>query len=310
MAEPRGEWQTREIPLGKGKEVFDAELTGACRALELARRIRGRGPVTVLIDSQAAINRLRHLGPGPGQYLAIQAHRAAEALTAQNRSISLAWVPGHEGVEGNERADQAAKRAATKVPRAGLGELSLAYTRRICTEAMKQTRQRWLTTALAKRSAAQQRTYRVRSGWQLDPATAKASKVVASRYYQLKAGHAAIGTHLHRIRRRGSATCRGCQAPRESVKHLLFECRQWRRPREVMYGTLRKEKLAIPTIHEEHPEGRLLAEPKATPAVLRFLQDTTVGCSSRELAQAIERSRRDDEWGLDALEEADREGEG
>ena len=77
-----------------------------------------------------------------------------------------------------------------------------------------------------------------------------------------------------------------------------------------MYKTLRKEGLAIPTIHEEHPEGRLLAEPKATPAVLRFLEDTAVGCSVRERAQAVERARRDDEWGLDILEEAERGGEG
>jgi hypothetical protein len=31
-----GAWQAREVPLGLGKEVFDAELIGACEALELA----------------------------------------------------------------------------------------------------------------------------------------------------------------------------------------------------------------------------------------------------------------------------------
>ncbi|KKA16155.1 reverse transcriptase, partial [Rasamsonia emersonii CBS 393.64] len=36
---PQGAWQSQEIPLGKGKEVFDAELMGVCRALELAIRI-------------------------------------------------------------------------------------------------------------------------------------------------------------------------------------------------------------------------------------------------------------------------------
>ncbi|KAL2012180.1 hypothetical protein VTN00DRAFT_4898 [Thermoascus crustaceus] len=68
---PQGVWQTREIPLGKGKEVFDAELIGACTALELALRLCGQGPVTILLDSQAAIARLQHRQPAPGQGLAI-----------------------------------------------------------------------------------------------------------------------------------------------------------------------------------------------------------------------------------------------
>ena len=31
-----GAWKTKGIPLGKGQEVFDAELLGAVRALQLA----------------------------------------------------------------------------------------------------------------------------------------------------------------------------------------------------------------------------------------------------------------------------------
>ena len=40
------------------------------------------------------------------------------------------------------------------------------------------------------------------------------------------------------------------------------------------------------------------------------MEDTVVGCSVRERAQAVERARRDDEWGLDILEEGERGGEG
>ena len=52
--------------MGKGKEVFDAELMGVVKALEMAATAGGLGPITVLLDSQAAIARLRHLQPGPG----------------------------------------------------------------------------------------------------------------------------------------------------------------------------------------------------------------------------------------------------
>ncbi|KKA19734.1 hypothetical protein T310_6279, partial [Rasamsonia emersonii CBS 393.64] len=225
MAEPpRGLADTGD-PLGKGKEVFDAELIGACRALELTPRLCGQGPVTILLDSQAAIARLQHRQPGPGQGLAIRAYQAAQTLEAQGRKVTIQWVPGHHGVEGNEKANQAAKQAAEKTPQRGSGELSLAYVNRACTEVIQAHGQQWLTKALGRRSLEAQRVYRTQPGWRQDPVAAAALKKIASRYYQLKIGHAAIGTYLQKTQARESEACQGCQAPKESVYHLPFECR-------------------------------------------------------------------------------------
>jgi hypothetical protein len=44
-------WQAREVPVGLGKEMFDAKLIGAYKTHELALKTRDRGPVTVLLDS-------------------------------------------------------------------------------------------------------------------------------------------------------------------------------------------------------------------------------------------------------------------
>jgi len=55
-------------------EVFDAEFLGVVQALQVAEKVGDQRPVTMLLDSQAAIARLRHTQPGPGQALAIQAH--------------------------------------------------------------------------------------------------------------------------------------------------------------------------------------------------------------------------------------------
>jgi hypothetical protein len=202
----------------------------------------------VLLDSQAAISRLQHQGVGPGQGLAIRAHRAAQALEAQGRPVTIQWVPGHHGIGGNERADQAAKQATTKPPIGGQGKLSLAYTHRSRTEVARAQRQQWLTKALGRRSLAAQRAYRAPPGWKLDPAVAAAPKRIASRYYQLKVGHAAIGAYLQKIQARESGACHGCQAPSETVYHLLFECREWRRQRGALYRALEKAKVALPSV--------------------------------------------------------------
>lgn len=61
---------------------------------------------------------------------------------------------------------------------------------------------------------------------------------------------------------------------------------------------------------EEYPEGRLFGNPKASQAVLRFLANTAVGCPQEDLARTADRARRNDEWGLQTLEEAERDEEG
>ncbi|KAJ5910757.1 uncharacterized protein N7473_000060 [Penicillium subrubescens] len=75
-----GEWRIRSFPLVKGREVFGTELVVAVQALQAAQKMNGSGPITVLLDSQAAIARLRHTQAGSGQELTLRAHAVARAL--------------------------------------------------------------------------------------------------------------------------------------------------------------------------------------------------------------------------------------
>lgn len=118
------------------QEVFHAELLGIVQALQLAKNIGVREPVTVFLDSKAATSRLHHTQTGPGQAQAVQAHTAAQVLQSQGRQSIIQCVPGHAGVEGNERADKAAKQAANKPPNTSSGDISLAFIRRARTDAI------------------------------------------------------------------------------------------------------------------------------------------------------------------------------
>src|SRR6266480_3436587 len=91
-------------------------------------------------------------------------------------------------------------------------------------------------------------------GRKQDPAVAAAPRKVASRYYQMKMGHAAVGEFMQRRNAQISAECCWCQAPKESVGHLLFECREWRKQRRTLRGDLIRAKVQYPTAAEEIPE--------------------------------------------------------
>jgi len=64
-------------------------------------------------------------------------------------------------------------------------------------------------------------TYRPWKRMRPDPTPAKASKAVASRFYQLRTGHALIGPYLKKIGKRASDWCdRGVKQSREFVQEL------------------------------------------------------------------------------------------
>ena len=116
--------------------------------VQLAEKVGDQRPVTILFGSQAAIARLQHTQPGPGQALMIQVHAIAKRLHARGRQPTIQWVPEQTGVEGNERADQVAEQAVSKPSGRGPKESSLAFACRARTEAVTTQKQRWLTKEL------------------------------------------------------------------------------------------------------------------------------------------------------------------
>ena len=85
--------------------------------------------------------------PGPGQDLAVRAIEVAEHTVQRGNSITIRWTPAHRGVEGNERADRAAREAAELPPlRTTRNRSSLAYLRRGTTERMNR---RWVESTMA-----------------------------------------------------------------------------------------------------------------------------------------------------------------
>ena len=268
-----GSWRKRGAYLGRNKEVFDAELFAISQALdEFNSRGESSRRYTIFSDSQAAISRAQHDQTGPGQTLAVRVIGTAETLAARGNTVTLRWTPSHAGVTGNEQADRAAKRAAEgreeEADQEYLREASLSHLVRTTTEARASATAEWIRNHCGRR-----RRYHPPRGGKMRKELGKCPKELASRFYQLMSGHAAIAEHLVRVGQADSNACFWCgSGERQTRHHLFIRCRRWMPEIRRLWQRVRVE-----TGGGGAPSVRKLFGGKNTKAILEFLEKTKVG---------------------------------
>jgi ribonuclease HI len=277
------EWREEKSYLGKKKEVFDAEVYAILRALRKAVEISNKQElkrVTVFSDSTTAIQRVQHTTVGPGQLMAIDSVNLNNKLAELGIQEEYRWVPSHEGVEGNERADEAAKAAAMNEDGEAL-ELrekfkgwSMARVQRKVTEAKwKETNAWWKAKFNNKRKG-----YKLNGKRRMHTLLGEAKKEIAGRYFQMNVGHALTGVYLKHIKKNESPECWWCGHTCQTREHLFKWCPKWRKQQDDLWRRLRKKckwkdkaKVKMEQVFEKD---------ESVKAVLKFLKGTEVGkCS-------------------------------
>jgi len=135
-------------------------------------------------------------------------------------------VKSHKGIAGNEKADEWAKIAAEKPSTRGVenpGPLprSLASLKWEISENKWAEARSWAGGRISKAK------HRMAKSQKPDSVVADSTKRLASRFYQLKTGHARIGQYLHWAKVRPDAQCWWCKCPSQTRDHLFKVRPEW-----------------------------------------------------------------------------------
>jgi ribonuclease HI len=218
---------------------FECELVGLRLGLEIGRdaRLPSSGArITLLTDSQAAIDRLRNpRTPKPGQYILTQIQEVADSLPPSTQ-VTIRWCPGHVGVLGNEMADRKAAAARNSA---------------------------FLDDSI-RGSIAAEKSVLIRKErlWKNSP---RSPFPIQSALHQLRSGHVALNAFQFKCKRAPYPICTKCGAI-ETVEHYLVSCARFTGARATTRTLLREERIT------EITARTLLFNPRAFKATEAFLQ--------------------------------------
>jgi len=230
-------WETTDLQTNTNE--YAAELTAIWKALQVikAQPSRYTRQVTVLTDCQSAIQSIQKPRLQSGQYLLQEIWQLAEQLATQGSIVTLQWVPGHKGIEGNEIAHQCARLATRKEARLAGEEGPQLKSRAL------QLSREWIKSERIKRFDKLQVGKFTRK---IDKALPKEhmtqvyntlNREEAGILSQLRTGHTPLNDSLARIRVENSAMCI-CNTGIETVQHFLFYCPKWTDKRRSFRETM------------------------------------------------------------------------
>ena len=204
--------------LGQHSTVLQAEVMAVEKTATflLDNKIEGR-KILINCDSQSAIQAI--------DSTVIKNKTTLAATTALNtlggtNEVTLRWIPAHCGYEGNELADQTAKRgsnddSATRV--------QLPIPRCICYAALRRkTREKWAESN--KLNPPRMFNILWRDKFAKELAQMQMNRRDIRVATQILTGHAALNYHLSKVNRTVEPICPLCEAEEETVFILLGQC--------------------------------------------------------------------------------------
>lgn len=245
----------------EGISNYEMEVMAIMIALVQFRKLHNDNPgkyeaLAIFSDSQAALDLFtKPVQPKTLQYLARFLRKSYSRIPKDIR-VSLYWTPGHEDIELNEKADEAAKAAAEE----GIEPLTLPVGLGSLLQHSRKT--------FNKREAVSKTPFKTKGRWIAD-ALNQLEKGHAAAIFQLRCGHCPLRKFLHQIGVEDSEKCDVCSAV-ETPAHFLIYCKNYTTQQRAFRQQLKEEEIKVNT----NSAAALLDTPKIFPFLATFIQET------------------------------------
>jgi ribonuclease HI len=215
--------------------VYAAELTAIRMAITTFQEMMDKySNIYIFTDNQAAIQAVDTPTRQSGQNIIEEILDTIEKIHeyTPNCNIHIEWVPGHKNIEGNERADLAAKTAAIPNNISPNIIMKSAQNRSIQSMSNAKWEAEWRTgKENARRLRSMSKYPGTTTGPKLYGALQQRKHVVC--ITRLRTGHCHLNEYLHRFNIIETAECE-CGAAKETIDHFLLNCELYDEERDKL----------------------------------------------------------------------------
>lgn len=207
--------------------IFSCEAFAIDKAIELIINSKLNRAI-IFTDSKSTLEALSNHENKNQRIQAIQ--KKLQHLTKNNNILALAWVPAHQGIPGNEKADSAAKRAITEGIDGTQEPNTIEDQKRFINNYIWN---KW--NNIWKNSSSLLHSVR-HNVWEQQPANNnRKTQCILTR---LRIGHSNL-THSHLMSKNDINKCLKCEAD-ITIYHLLIECNNYQYERRAFSPNLRE----------------------------------------------------------------------
>ena len=266
--------------LGTDQEynVYTGELTAFLLALQILKQLRRSNTNNVIdecniySDSQATIKALMNPRKQSSQTIIKDILDEIDHLLLYGMTFSISWIPGHQEIQGNKKADEAAKKAAqdptinNALQRGTWNYMHLplksAQKMKIKALAKDNWKEVWdkTKTAALLRHLSKGPKFQTGTKYYGSAPTRKSATTLV----QMCTGHCGLNSYLNRFKKIPSAYC-DCKYQKETVQHYLLECRRYKVERDTLRRIIGNERIKMEI---------LLGKPTYIKHIAKYVEET------------------------------------
>ena len=217
---------SRSFSLPANASVFTSEIVAITKVLSFIE-VSPELSYLILTDSLSSLLALR--GFYPKHPLIQDILNRLASLDQAGKTVQFCWIPSHVGIPGNERADAAARRAAS-APCARRLPLPARDFYPACRTFMQS---QWQRAWDAQRQNKLRQVKPTLEAWASSEHSVRIEEVILCR---LRIGHT-YATHGHLLRGEDRPSCPRCDEP-ITIEHILLACVEYAEERRRHFGSL------------------------------------------------------------------------